>query len=240
VAYKREVQVMDSQNSADILNHDDISERYKRLYAGAVYDVLEGMGYPNQALSHRLTALAPGMKLAGPAFTVKGSVTAERVEEDRATALQMVCKMTHPCIEVRDRGTPFNVAIYGELSATTAKAHGAIGALLDGGTRDSALLMNMGFPVFARYRSPVEAFGRYMIHKFQVPIYVSGELTDTVKIEPGDFIFGEEDGVVVIPRDLIMPVLNKCEEIKSLEDKARVDFARGDNPLDVFKRYHRF
>jgi len=232
--------MMDSQKSANISNLEDISERYKRLYAGAVYDVLEGMGHPNQALSHHLTPLTPGMKLAGPAFTVKGSVTAERVEEDRETALQMVCSMTHPCIEVRDRGTSFNVAIYGELSATTAKAHGAIGALLDGGTRDSALLINVGFPVFARYRSPVEAFGRYMIHKFQVPIYVSGELTDTVEIKPGDFIFGEEDGVLVIPKDLILPVLNKCEEIKSLEDKARVDFARGDDPLDVFKRYHRF
>ena len=231
---------MDSQNVANILNLEDISERYKRLYAGAVYDVLEAMGYPNQALSHELTALTSGMKLAGPAFTVKGSVTAERVEEDRETALKMVCSMTHPCIEVRDRGTPFNVAIYGELSATTAKAHGAIGALLDGGTRDSALLIKMGFPVFARYRSPVEAFGRYMIHKFQVPIYVSGELTDTVEIKPGDFIFGEEDGVLVIPKDLIIPVLNKCEEIKSLEDQARGDFARGDDPVDVFKRYHRF
>src|ERR1700684_607449 len=98
---------MDSQNSADILKLDDISERYKHLYAGAVYDVLEGMGYPNQALSHHLTALAPGMKLAGPAFTVKGSVTAERQGEGRATALQMVRSMAHPCIEVRDRGTSF-------------------------------------------------------------------------------------------------------------------------------------
>jgi 4-hydroxy-4-methyl-2-oxoglutarate aldolase len=231
---------MDSQNSARTLELEDISERYKRLYAAVVYDVLEGMGYPNQALSHELTALTSGMKLAGPAFTVKGSVTAEPREEDRETALQMVCSMTHPCIEVRDRGTPFNVAIYGELSATTAKAHGATGALLDGGARDCSLLIKMGFPVFSRYRSPVEAFGRYMIQKFQVPIYVSGELTDTVEIKPGDFIFGEEDGVLVIPKDLIMPVLNKCEEIKALEDEARVDFARGDDPLDVFKRYHRF
>ena len=167
------------------------------------------MGHPNQALSHELTALTSGMKLAGPAFTVKGAVTAERLDEDRETALRMVCSMTHPCIEVRDRGTSFNVAIYGELSATTAKAHGAVGALLDGGTRDCGHLINMGFPVFARYRSPVEAFGRYMIHKFQVPIYVSGELTNTVEIKPGDFIFGEEDGVLVIPKDLILPVLNK-------------------------------
>jgi 4-hydroxy-4-methyl-2-oxoglutarate aldolase len=231
---------MDPQKSVKAPELEEISERYKRLYAGAVYDVLEGMGYPNQALSHELTALTSGMKLAGPAFTVKGAVTAERLEEDRETALQMVCSMTRPCIEVRDRGTSFNVAIYGELSATTAKAHGAVGALLDGGARDCGHLINMGFPVFARYRSPVEAFGRYMIHKFQVPIYVSGELTNTVEIKPGDFIFGEEDGVLVIPKDLILPVLNKCEAMKSLENQAREDFGRGDNPVEVYKRYQRF
>jgi regulator of RNase E activity RraA len=179
------------------------------------------------------------MKLAGPAFTVKGAVTAERNEADRESAMMMIRSMTHPCIEVRDRGTPFNVAIYGELSAATAKAHGAVGALLDGGTRDCGHLISRGFPVFARFRSPVEAFGRYMILKCQVPIRISGELAETVELNPGDFIFGDEDGVLVIPKDLTLQVLYECERIKSDEDKARIDFGRGDDPVDVFQRYRR-
>jgi regulator of RNase E activity RraA len=219
---------------------DEICERYTRLYAGAVYDVLEGMGYPNQAVSHSLTAISPGMKLAGPAFTVKGSLTAERDTAGRNQRMKMVCSMTHPCIEVRDRGTPFNVAIYGELSATTARAHGAVGALIDGGTRDCGNLIRMGFPVFARYRTPVEAFGRYTLIKSQVPVRISGETTETVLVNPGDFIFGEEDGVIVVPKDLILPVLEECERIKGLEDRARHDFARGDDPVEVFQRYQRF
>lgn len=220
--------------------NEEICERYKRLYAGAVYDVLEGLGYPDQALSHELTALAPGMKLAGPAFTVKGTVTAERDEAGRHQRLKMVCSMTYPCIEVRDQGTPFNVAIYGELTATTARAHGAVGALIDGGTRDSGHLISMGFPVFARFRSPVEAFGRYMLLKCQVPIRLAGELTETVVVNPGDFVFGEDDGVLVIPKDLTLQVLEECERIKGLENQARHDFARGDDPVEVFQRYKRF
>jgi regulator of RNase E activity RraA len=226
--------------ASDTLTMEQICERYKRLYAGAVYDVLEELGYPNQALSHELVALAPGMKLAGPAFTVKGTVTAERDTAGRHQRMKMVCSMTHPCIEVRDRGTPFNVAMYGELSATTARAHGAVGALIDGGTRDSSLLIHMGFPVFARYRSPVEAFGRYTMLKCQVPVRISGELCETVEVNPGDFIFGEEDGVIVIPKDQVLPVLFQCERIKGLEDQARHDFARGDDPVEVFQRYQRF
>ena len=231
---------MESTQTTEIRKMEEICEGYKRLYAGAVYDVLESLGYPNQALSHDLVALTPGMKLAGPAFTVKGTVTAERDTAGRHQRMKMVCSMTPPCIEVRDQGTPFNVAIYGELSATTARAHGAMGALIDGGTRDSGHLIAMHFPVFARYRSPVEAFGRYTMLKCQVPIRISGELTQTVEVNPGDFIFGEEDGVVAIPKDLILPVLEECERIKRLEDLARHDFARGDDPVEVFQRYQRF
>jgi 4-hydroxy-4-methyl-2-oxoglutarate aldolase len=230
---------MDAHLDEGNVKIEEVCERYKALYAGAVYDVLESLGYPNQALSHQLRNLAPGMKIAAPAFTIKGTDTAQRDEMDRQTAMQMVSKMTYPCIEVRDRGTPFNVAIYGELSAATAKAHGAVGALLDGGVRDSGHLIARGFPVFARYRSPVEAFGRYALLKCQVPIFLSGELTETVEVHPGDFIFGEEDGVLVIPKDLTLQVLSKCEEIKTLEDQARSDFTRGDDPLVVFERYKR-
>lgn len=231
---------MESTVTTEIIKIEDICERYKRLYAGAVYDVLESLGYPDQALSHDLRPLAPGMKLAGPAFTMKGSQAAERDEAARKRRMKMVCEMQYPCIEVRDRGTVCNLAAYGELSATTARAHGAVGALIDGGTRDCGHLISMGFPVFARYRSPVESFGRYMVIGCQVPVRISGELTETVVVNPGDFIFGEEDGVIVIPKHLILKVLLECEQIAGLEDLARQDFARGDDPVDVFQRYKRF
>jgi len=230
---------MDHSSGTDAANLEQICERYRRLYAGAVFDVLESLGLPNQVVSHELTPLAPEMRLAGPAFTIKGTLACERDEAGRHQRLRMTHKMVYPCIEVRDRGTPFNVAIYGELSATVARAHGAVGALIDGGTRDGGKLISMGFPVFARYRSPVEAFGRYTMLNCQVPILVSGELTETVQINPGDFIFGEPDGVLVIPKDLTLRVLEECERVKGLEDCARTEFARGDDPVEVFKRYKR-
>lgn len=69
---------------------------------------------------------------------------------------------------------------------------------------------------------------------------ISGEATETVEVNPGDFIFGEEGGAIVVPKDLILPVLVECERIKGLEDLARVDVARGDDPVEVFERYKRF
>jgi len=219
---------------------EDICNRYRRLYAGLLFDVLEQMGLPNQALSHEITPLSLDMKLAGPAFTMKGATTAVKDESWRYKRLAAVKDMTFPCVEVRDRGTtPFNVALYGELTATTARAHGAVGAVVDGGTRDSGMVISMGFPLFARYRSPVEAFGRVITIDHQVPIRLSGELTETVIVNPGDFIFGDLDGVIVVPKDLTMPVLVEAERIAGIEDAARVDFKRGDDPLEVYKRHKR-
>ncbi len=230
---------MDSIQTTETLSVEQICERYRQLYGGAVYDVLENLGYPDQVISHEVTPLLPSMKLAGPAFTVKGTFTSERDEAGRHQRMKMVYEMAFPCVEVRDRGTPYNVAIYGELSATISRAHGAVGALIDGGTRDTQRLIADGFPVFARYRTPVEAFGRYTMLKCQVPVRISGELRDTVVVNPGDFIFGDSDGVLVIPKDLTLQVLAECERIKGLEDMAREEFARGKDPVEVYMRYKR-
>lgn len=220
-------------------NVTQICERYKRLYGGLIFDVLEHMGHSYQAVSHELVPLSPDLKLAAPAFTVKGTTTCEKDESRRYKRLAMIKEMTYPCIEVRDAGTPFHVALYGELSATTAQAHGAVGALVDGGIRDSAHLVKMGYPIFARYRNPVEAFGRWMMLDYNVPIRVHGELCQSVQVNPGDFVFGDLDGVVIVPKDLTITVLEECERVMGIEDVARVEFARGDDPVAVFERHKR-
>jgi 4-hydroxy-4-methyl-2-oxoglutarate aldolase len=218
---------------------EEICRRYQRLYAGVIFDYLEHTGSPNQLISSKVAPLTLEMKLAGPAFTVKGGVSTTKDETIRYKRLQMITQMSYPCVEVRDHGTPYPVALYGELSATSAKAHGAVGALIDNATRDSGFLISMGFPVFARGRNPIEAFGRWAMVDYQVPIRVSGELTDAVLIHPGDFIFGDLDGVLVIPQERILEVLEECERIVGVEDLARVEFERGDNPVEVFERHKR-
>jgi 4-hydroxy-4-methyl-2-oxoglutarate aldolase len=217
-----------------------ICDRYQQLYAGLVFDVLESMGLPNQAVSHEIMPLTLDMKLAAPAFTVKGSPTAVKDEKMRYRRMNAIKEMRYPCVEVRDSGTtPYNVALYGELTATTARAHGAVGALVDGGTRDSGMLIAMKYPVFAKFRSPVEAFGRVITLDHQVPILVSGELTETVVVNPGDFIFGDLDGILVIPQALTMRVLTEAERVLGIENNAREEFKSGADPIDVFNKYRR-
>lgn len=221
------------------LRVEEICTRYQALYAGLVYDVLEHFGYPNQVLDHRIAPLRRGMRLAGPAFTVKGTVSTNRDERSRYKRLAMIKEMRYPCIEVRDAGSPFPVAIYGELSASSARAHGAVGALVDGGVRDCEHLIAMDFPVFCRYRCPIEAFGRWALLEYQVPVMISGALTAAVCVRPGDFIFGDYDGVLVVPQELTLRVLEECERVKGIESVAREEFQRGEDPVLVFERHKR-
>jgi regulator of RNase E activity RraA len=85
----------------------------------------------------------------------------------------------------------------------------------------------------------VEAFGRVIALDHQVPILVSGELTETVVVNPGDFIFGDSDGVIVIPKALTLKVLKEAERIKGIEDAARAEFKKGADPVKVFNKYRR-
>ena len=112
-------------------------------------------------------------------------------------------------------------------------------SLVDGGIRDSTHLVKMGYPVFARYRNPVEAFGRWMMLDYNVPVLVHGELTQAVQVNPGDFVFGDLDGVIIIPRDVTLKVLEECERVVGIEDLARDDFARGEDPVAVVERHKR-
>ncbi len=218
----------------------DICERYKRLYTGLVYDVLDEMGLPNQALATDMRPLRPDMVLAGPAFTVQGINDPVGDPDLRERRIKMFGEMRHPCVDVRDCGFDTRVAHYGEMNAVLGRAKGVVGAVIDGGVRDSRHILKMDFPVFARFHSPVEAVKRWSYYRWQHPIQLRGALSATVTVNPGDFVFGDIDGVLIIPKEHIVEVLRKAEEHAAIEDRARIDFGTpGADAEEVYRRYRK-
>ena len=215
-----------------------VCDRYKKLYSGVIYDVLEEMGYPNQALAPDLRPLDPDCVLAGPAFTVKGIPDPTADPELREKRITLFKAMTDHCIDVRDCSFDMRVAHYGEMNATLGLKYGCTGAVVDGGVRDSVFLKKMNFPVFARFHTPVEALGRWSYYRWQVPINMRGILTEVVIVNPGDFVFGDIDGVMIVPRDITMKVLEKSEKMVNTESKAREEYREGD-PEEVYMKYKR-
>lgn len=223
------------ESEPDILT---IIERFRALYTGVVYDVLDEIGLPHQALASDIRPIRDDMRVAGPAFTFQGISDPVADPELRERRIKMFGEMRHPCIDVRDCALDTRVAHYGEMNAVLGRSKGVIGAVIDGGVRDSGHILKLGLPVFRRYHCPVEAKGRWGYYRWQIPIQLRGQLTANVVVRPGDFIFGDIDGVLVIPRERLHEVLRLAEEAAEVENRARAEFADPNSDAEeVYRRY---
>jgi regulator of RNase E activity RraA len=97
----------------------------------------------------------------------------------------------------------------------------------------------MDFPVFARYYSPVEAKHRVSYFRWQVPVTLRGAISASVTVNPGDFILGDIDGVLVIPKAIVGDVMVKAEALMAREDMAREEFKTADDCEVVYRKYGR-
>ncbi len=215
----------------------DVRTRYLRLSTGQVYDTLSEQGLKGRAMAAGIYPLVHTMKVAGPAFTVHATQTPTMDSVD--VRLGMVGSMFEGCVQIRNSGGNLNAGHFGEVNATAARAAGCTGAILDGSTRDSSMLIEMGFPTFCRFRCPVESFGRFMVIDYMVPIHVQG-VDGLLRVDPGDFLVGDNDGVVVVPKDMTLSVLENAERRARKESEGRAQVADGAHPLDVQDRIGRF
>ena len=124
---------------------------------------------------------------------------------------------------------------HGELSVTSLAARGVAGCVLDGGCRDVRFVLETGFPVFARFVTPEDSTWRWELEATQAPIVIG-----SVRIQPGDWVVGDDDGFVVVPRDLAEDVLAEAEAKAATESEIRRAVREGMLPLDAYERYGTF
>jgi 4-hydroxy-4-methyl-2-oxoglutarate aldolase len=222
----------------------ETAKRLKAMYSAVVYDVMDEMALPHQCLDLAIAPLDRTMQVAGPAYTVMaGPDVRDRAEMPSNTKLADFGVFTHMyggCVVVVAAAGERQSGIWGELMSNASRARGATGVVIDGGIRDGRLVREIdGLAVFARYTSPIESLRRSRIRDIEVPISMTGTLTSQVRVNPGDWIFGDEDGVLVIPADALDEVLAKSEEAKDIEDKVRTEVQAGAPVIDVYNKYGR-
>ena len=193
----------------------ELCARYEALYTGAVNDVLREFLLMDQALPHTIVPLREEMKVAGIAFTIR-SVKDPTVGGEMETRARMLEAIHEDAICVWDTAGDEEAAHWGEMMTATARQRGARGAVVDGGLRDTCQVLAQRFPIWYRYRSSNGSLGRCKITAYQVPILIG-----KVIIRPGDVVFADIDGALVIPRDIACDVLVRAEEIRSAENSIR-------------------
>ena len=212
-----------------------MKDRFASIYTAALADILDAHGHRDQTLPASIRPLAPGMRLAGPAYTVQGGPS-ETADYDGA--LRKVLTMLG---EV----SAGHVAVYacrhdvtahlGELSVTSLKARDVAGCVLDGGCRDVRFILDEGFPVFSRFVTPEDSTWRWELEATQVPVTIG-----RVRIEPGDWVVGDDDGVVVVPQAIAEIVLTEAEEKAATESEIRAAVRDGVPPLEAYERFGTF
>jgi regulator of RNase E activity RraA len=197
------------------LPEKEICDRFENLYTGAVNDVLREMTLLDQALPCSIMPLKLEMKKCGFAFTIRSNPD-PTVGGEMDLRAEMLDAMPEGCMVIWDAGDELEASHWGEVMTASAIARGARGAVINGGIRDTMQVLEQKFPVFYRYRTSNGSLGRTKITSFNRPLRIG-----KVYIKPGDFIFGDIDGVVVIPRNITEKVLTRAEEIKRGEKEIR-------------------
>jgi 4-hydroxy-4-methyl-2-oxoglutarate aldolase len=227
---------MAEENKA-IVDYDveDVCRRFARIYTGAISDVLDEMGYHDQVLPPQIQGLTLEHQVTGLALPVEGESTdSQDPEEIFVPILEMLGRLTGGDVIVSQAHDDVSAHL-GELSAEAAKFRGARGAVIDGGARDIDYILKLGFPVFCRYRTPADVLGRWKLVSCGKPVQIG-----RVKIHHGDFMVGDKDGVLAIPRDITLEVLAKSEEVVGTENLVRKAVLQGVLPVDAYRTYGRF
>lgn len=219
----------------------EMIERYRKLSTPVVYDILDKMGYPNQALSCELRPLANDMIMAGPAYTIRGADTVPGAPKAAVTSFQMFRELYPGCVIVMETGKHRRSGPWGENTSLTAKRAGAQGIIIDGATRDANAICELGdFACFVRFLNPVFGEGRFRMEALQVPINMPGQLTETVVVRPGDFVVADRDGIVIVPQELAEEVLLAAEKLEEIELEIRKELLAGEDREVVYKRHPKF
>jgi 4-hydroxy-4-methyl-2-oxoglutarate aldolase len=214
-----------------------IRQRFLAVDASNAADVLDTLGLPDQGLDAGFLPRPAGAgKLAGWAFTIRGQMAPYPRGGGDPEKMAACAELTPDSVSVWSGGGE-GVSFFGELIAIGMKERGCVGALVDGGVRDLGWLGGLDFPVFARYRTPIQSIGRWKVTAWAVPVSLPGATVRQVEVNPGDFILADDDGGVVIPAAVVEDVLEKAEAIGAKEAEIRSELAAGLSLADALAKY---
>ncbi len=211
------------------------NSRLTTLYTGAVHDVLRDMGQENFILPKNILALNPGQKLCGEVFTVNGE-TADNLDGHQTLIewTNLLSKAPEGKVIICQPNND-QVALMGELSAETLKKKKVLGYIVDGGCRDTELILNLDFPVFCSFKTPADIVGRWIPKQLGESINIGKVIVHT-----GDYVVADRDGIVIIPGQLIKETVEKTETMISTENKVRTAIMNGADPKEAYLKFGKF
>jgi len=206
--------------------------RLSKLFSAVLCDALDRNGCRFQALDYRIRPLYPQARIIGTARTLQSKKNETLPDKAYQKELEALDALTPGDVVVFSTGEDFTSGVWGELLSTTAGAKGAVGAVVDGLTRDAARITEKQFPVFAQGISAYDSLGRSEVIAYDIPIECGGVL-----VNPGDIVFADYDGIVMIPQALVELVIEAAEEKSSREKIVDEELRKGRKVVEAFAEH---
>jgi 4-hydroxy-4-methyl-2-oxoglutarate aldolase len=212
-----------------------LSDRLHACHSSVVHDVMKDMGLALRVLPRTIVGLERTMKAAGPVFTVRGRPDPTL---DKHTSLYewagllsraptghvVVCQ---PQDDTR--------ALFGGLSAEALALKNVRGYIVDGGCRDVQAIADQGFPVFARYATPIDIVCAWRAEAFEQPVAVGGQ-----QVLPDDYVLADRDGIILIDAKNVEAVIAAAEKKMATEGDMVRAIRAGEDPQAAYERYRVF
>lgn len=211
-----------------------LDEIRQSLYTAVVSDVLDELGFSDQAMPSSIRPLDENLTLAGFARTGLYREVYRAVEGENPYALEiaLVDDLKPDDVAVFGCCGSRRIAPWGELLSTASRARGAAGCVTDGMVRDIRAIRALRFPVFHGGIAPLDSKGRGKVAEIDTPICCGG-----VAVVPGDLVVGDADGVVVVPQAVEEEALRRAFAKVAGENTTREELAAGAKLADVFAKY---
>ncbi len=203
-----------------------------RLAASVISDILDALGFRDQVMRAMIRPLYPEALVVGRAMPVLYAEVFEVPEKPYQMEMEVVDSLKPDDVLVAYAPATTKAALWGGLLSTAAKARGARGVVIEGMTRDVKQITSMTFPVFASGTSPLDSNGRLRVFAYRCAIECGGVL-----VEPGDIVFGDGDGVVVIPQDVVLETVNEALRKVEAEHLTEDELKKGILLRDAYAKH---
>jgi 4-hydroxy-4-methyl-2-oxoglutarate aldolase len=223
-------------NTINVINDAELFRFIKKhLYVAAVCDILDDLGYRNQALHQRIRPLLPDIRncgFIGRARTLRWMDVDHVPDDPYRLEIEVMDSLRAGDVVVHSTDHAGTNAPWGELMSTVAKRSGVAGCVCDIQNRDCVKIIEMDFPVYYAGIRPLDSKGRAMVTAYDVPVKC-GE----VLVYPGEIVYADFDGVVVVPKEAEEHVFEKAKEKVESENYSRKELLEGKTLREVYDKY---
>lgn len=207
-------------------------DQLDQCFSAVLQDVMDGMGVRVQCMDPAIKPLDPSMRTWGEAITIYVETVAEVPEYPFQKEMQLIDSANEGHIIIAQCNARELSAFWGGLLTNAAVGRKMSGVIIDGGARDYNEIMELKFPTFCKGLSPYDSLGRMDGKEYDVPVECGG-----IRVNPGDLIFGDVDGIVVVPQEIVEEVINKAWGKIQGESKVRDELRSGAGVEATFKKY---